>query len=132
MSEDFDGPRRTNGKSDANGHRNGNGNGNGHHAGNGKSRTGSLFDALQHWRSKAEQNGARLLARARRDGFDLAYDEELYLRNNEDVAAAVRDGLLRDGYEHWVRFGRQECAAGRRTSCFDATDVGMHPFRVPV
>ena len=38
--------------------------------------------------------------------------ESAYLAANPDVAAAVRDGLLPSGYEHYVRFGRAEGRPG--------------------
>jgi GT2 family glycosyltransferase len=106
---------------------------NGKSNGNGRSRASGFLDALQQWRTKAEPNGAGALPRVNVSEYELGYDEELYLRNNEDVAAAVRGGMLRDGYEHWVRYGRLECAEGRRAGCFEAKDAGgIRPFSVPV
>jgi hypothetical protein len=42
--------------------------------------------------------------------------ESTYLTANPDVAAAVRDGLLPSGYDHYVRFGRAEGRAGTPNS----------------
>lgn len=36
------------------------------------------------------------------------FDETFYLRQNPDVAAAVADGRLASGYDHYVRYGRRE------------------------
>ncbi len=54
------------------------------------------------------------------DGRCEAYDapgwfnDSCYLRNNPDVAAAVRKGDLRSGWHHYVLYGRTE---GRNFSC---------------
>ncbi len=36
------------------------------------------------------------------------FDETYYLRQNPDVAAAVNEGRLASGYDHYVRYGRRE------------------------
>jgi glycosyltransferase involved in cell wall biosynthesis len=36
------------------------------------------------------------------------FDEAFYLRQNPDVAAAVADGRLASGYDHYIRYGRRE------------------------
>lgn len=38
--------------------------------------------------------------------------EHVYLARNPDVAAAVRQGTLRNGYEHYLRFGQAEGRTG--------------------
>jgi GT2 family glycosyltransferase len=93
---------------------------------------GGIASALEHWRSTGRSE--HVLGK-RRSGFyeyDLVYDEETYLKNNVDVAAAVRRGAFRHGYEHWIRFGRRECAEGRRAGCFNHVSRGLGPFRVVV
>ncbi|OAE48274.1 glycosyltransferase family A protein [Agrobacterium tumefaciens] len=37
-----------------------------------------------------------------------SFDEEAYLRRNEDVATAVKSGKFRSGYEHYIIHGRGE------------------------
>lgn len=37
-----------------------------------------------------------------------SFDDEAYLKNNQDVAVAVKDGSLRSGYEHYTLFGHLE------------------------
>lgn len=55
---------------------------------------------------------------ARKDKADptlvppLGWRESAYLAANPDVAAAVRDGLLPSGYDHYTRFGRAEGRPG--------------------
>ena len=36
------------------------------------------------------------------------FDEDYYLKRHPDVAAAVKDGRVRDGWSHYVRSGRRE------------------------
>ncbi len=36
------------------------------------------------------------------------FDDTFYLRQNPDVAAAVADGRLASGYDHYIRYGRRE------------------------
>ncbi|MFM9863058.1 MAG: glycosyltransferase family 2 protein [Micropepsaceae bacterium] len=36
------------------------------------------------------------------------FDETYYLRQNPDVAAAVNEGRLTSGYDHYIRYGRRE------------------------
>src|SRR6185436_7105410 len=91
---------------------------------------GFVADALEHWRSVGADEHAIGHRRAGFFEYDRIYDEETYLRDNDDVAAQVRAGVLRDGYEHWIRFGRQECAEGRRYGCFGRHD--LRPFRIEV
>lgn len=93
---------------------------------------GDISSALEHWRTTGESEHA---LGERRSGFyeyDLGYDEEIYLQNNLDVAEAVREGVFRHGYEHWIRYGRRECAEGRRTGCFSPVSQGLGPFRVVI
>lgn len=44
----------------------------------------------------------------------LTFDEHWYLRNNRDVADAVREGHCKSGWEHYVNYGRQEGRPFRR------------------
>jgi len=44
----------------------------------------------------------------------ITFDEEWYLRNNPDVAQAVRDGHCKSGWEHYASYGRQEGRPIRR------------------
>jgi len=93
---------------------------------------GTVASALDHWQTVGVIEHA---CGRRRSGFydyDLVYDEDAYLRDNEDVAAAVRAGDYRDGYEHWIRFGRKEFAEGRRNGSFRAFASGTRPFRIAV
>jgi hypothetical protein len=62
---------------------------------------------------------------------DVIYDEGAYLRQNPDVADAVRTRAVRNGYQHWIRFGRQEFARGKRLGPFKAPNGVLRPFRVP-
>lgn len=61
---------------------------------------------------------------------DLVYDEAVYLRQNPDVAEAVRCRAVRNGYQHWIRFGRQEFAEGARPGPFKAPNGLLRPFRI--
>lgn len=36
------------------------------------------------------------------------FDEQFYLRQNPDVAEAVRKGLMISGFEHYSKFGEKE------------------------
>ncbi|PWC34861.1 hypothetical protein TSO221_30955 [Azospirillum sp. TSO22-1] len=45
-------------------------------------------------------------------GPPAGWREHVYLARNPDVAAAVRQGALRSGYEHYVRFGQAEGRTG--------------------
>lgn len=36
------------------------------------------------------------------------FDEDAYLRENSDVAAEVKAGTIASGFEHYVRWGRDE------------------------
>jgi hypothetical protein len=36
------------------------------------------------------------------------FDDAFYLRQNPDVAAAVAEGKLSSGYDHYIRYGRRE------------------------
>jgi len=91
---------------------------------------GAIPNGLAHWQAIGADEHA---IGHRRSGFfeyDKIYDEETYLRDNDDVAAQVRAGILRHGYEHWIRFGRRECEQGRRYGCFGRHD--LKPFRIDV
>ena len=48
---------------------------------------------------------------ARRIPLNPTFDEETYLQENPDIAAAVRKGAFASGYEHYLRHG---CLEGRR------------------
>jgi hypothetical protein len=61
---------------------------------------------------------------------DLMYDEAAYLQQNPDVAEAVRARAVRNGYQHWIRFGRLEFARGARFGPFKAPDGLFRPFRI--
>ena len=39
---------------------------------------------------------------------DQVFNEEVYLKNNQDVAAAVKAGIFNSGFEHYVRHGKAE------------------------
>ena len=43
-----------------------------------------------------------------------AFDEDLYIEANPDVAAAVRNGEIGFGFQHFVLFGWKEIATGLR------------------
>ena len=36
------------------------------------------------------------------------YNEQTYLADNPDVAAAVRAGEFPDGFRHWLEYGQSE------------------------
>jgi hypothetical protein len=55
----------------------------------------------------AAQAGGTLLDR-------LSFDEVWYLRNNRDVAEAVKTGTFASGWEHYDQYGRQEGRRARR------------------
>src|ERR1041385_3954109 len=75
---------------------------------------GAIGSGLEHWRATGAEEHARGLRRSGFFDYDVIYDEESYLAQNEDVARAVRNGELASGYQHWNRIGRPEYAAGRR------------------
>lgn len=60
-----------------------------------------------------------------RSGDEPGFREGPYLRGNPDVELAVRRGELASGYEHWVRFGREE----GRSLGNDGGIVGNRPAR---
>lgn len=62
---------------------------------------------------------------------DLIYDEAAYLRQNADVADAVRTRAVRNGYQHWIRFGRKEFARGDRLGPFTAKGGLLRAFAIP-
>ncbi len=49
-------------------------------------------------------------------GLNSLFDEKAYLRINPDIAAAVADGTMLSGWDHYLRFGQHE---GRRTGTPD-------------
>jgi len=61
---------------------------------------------------KANQIGVSVFAKRGSDNFD----EETYLRKNPDVQKAVFNGHFRSGYDHYLQFGKNEIAAGHRSS----------------
>ena len=44
------------------------------------------------------------------------FDEDLYLALNDDVRMAVASSSFKSGYEHWLKYGKQEEALGHRKS----------------
>lgn len=42
------------------------------------------------------------------------FDEDLYLAVNDDVRMAVANGGFKSGYEHWLMYGKEEEALGKR------------------
>lgn len=60
------------------------------------------------------------------DDYDeQSFPEFLYLDAFADVRAAVASGGLRNGWEHYVRYGREEIATGRRPSPFAGGRLDM-------
>jgi hypothetical protein len=91
---------------------------------------GLFRSGFEHWHAVGANEHA---LGDRVSGFyehDLMYDEAAYLRQNPDVADAVRSRAVRNGYQHWIRFGRQEFARGTRLGPFRAPNGLLRPFRV--
>lgn len=91
---------------------------------------GVFRSALDHWHLVGANEHA---LGDRASGFfehDLVYDEAAYLRHNPDVADAVRSRAVRSGYQHWIRFGRQEVARGVRWGPFSAKKGRPRPFKM--
>jgi len=91
---------------------------------------GTLSTALEHWRANGAEEHERGLRRSGFRDYDLEYEEASYLRSNEDVRAAIQAGHFRDGYEHWIRYGRRECAEGHRLAGFGSADRVVRPFNI--
>jgi len=65
-------------------------------------------------------NGFRVLSLANVESFN----EKDYLEANDDVVAAIEQGSLRSGIEHFARSGLRECQAGYRDAAgFDVQSV---------
>jgi hypothetical protein len=92
---------------------------------------GVFRSGFEHWHAVGAKEHA---LGDRPSGFfehDLIYDEAAYLKQNPDVAHAVRTRAVRNGYQHWIRFGRREFAHGTRRGPFKAPNGVFRPFRVP-
>lgn len=46
----------------------------------------------------------------------MPFNEQLYLMENPDVANAVRQGMFKSGYDHYLRFGQREINSGQRAA----------------
>lgn len=93
---------------------------------------GVFRSGFEHWHAVGANEHA---LGDRVSGFydhDLIYDEKAYLRQNPDVADSVRSRAVRNGYQHWIRFGRQEFARGKRLGPFKAPNGMLRPFRVSI
>src|ERR1041385_6654565 len=91
---------------------------------------GLFRSGLEHWHVIGANEHA---LGDRASGFyehDLIYDEAAYLRQNPDVADAVRSRAVRSGYQHWIRFGRNEFARGTRWGPFAARSRFVRPFKL--
>lgn len=49
-----------------------------------------------------------LLSRDDHGAPPLAFDEHYYIEANPDVRCGVEDRIYRNGYDHYVKFGKQE------------------------
>jgi len=56
------------------------------------------------------------------------FNEEAYLAQNPDVAAAVRAGKFKSGLDHYNRFGKAEIAKGSRKPVSAAPVASSNPF----
>jgi hypothetical protein len=91
---------------------------------------GVFRSGFEHWHAVGANEHA---LGDRLSGFyehDLIYDEGTYLKQNPDVAGSVRARAVRNGYQHWIRFGRQEFMRGKRLGPFKAPNGLLRPFRV--
>lgn len=93
---------------------------------------GIIRSGLEHWRNTGAEEHARGLRRSGFLDYDVMYDEESYLAQNEDVARAVRNGEFASGYQHWNRIGRHEHAAGRRSATFPRMGTAVLNFHIQV
>ena len=50
----------------------------------------------------------------------IEFDEAWYLKKNEDVAEAVRLGVVRNGHDHYIRFGFNENRLPRQINVDEA------------
>ncbi len=57
-----------------------------------------------------------------RNEISSHYNEEIYLRDNPDVVAAINEGSFPNGYRHWSQFGFAEYKAGLRKPGFMPLD----------
>ena len=66
--------------------------------------------------------------------FSGAFDEQLYLSLNPDIAELVAQGKIASGFSHWIAEGREEEAAGYRPTirkdCYYASGMG-NPHAMP-
>ena len=91
---------------------------------------GVFRSGFEHWHAVGANEHA---LGDRVSGFyehDLVYDETAYLKQNPDVLHAVRMRAVRNGYQHWIRFGRQEFARGKRLGPFRAPGGVLRPFQI--
>src|ERR1700756_3715964 len=80
---------------------------------------GSLRSGFEHWHRRGRFEGRPItlgvMPKQRgEDGQETSnkvWDEEAYLQQNPDVRAAVDNGILKSGLDHWEQYGRFE---GRR------------------
>ncbi|MGK7893772.1 MAG: methyltransferase domain-containing protein [Xenococcus sp. (in: cyanobacteria)] len=58
------------------------------------------------------------------------FDENLYLRLNEDVRIAISNGQFNSGYDHWLKSGRHEKHIGTRLCYKKQASQGESGFNV--
>lgn len=75
---------------------------------------GAVSSGYRHWIEHGYDEG-RLYApdsRLAQDSFPPTWNELRYLRENPDVATAIRLGTYSSGHDHWVKHGEQEARIG--------------------
>jgi len=85
---------------------------------------GAVSSGQQHWLEHGRAEG-RVFAKSALDAslFPPQWDELRYLRQNPDVAGAVRAGTFSSGYDHWMKHGANEARTGGDT-VFQKAPIG--------
>ena len=84
---------------------------------------GAISCGYEHWIEHGQQEGRLSSTRAQpvQGNAPPDWNELRYLRNNPDVAAAVRSGIYSSGYDHWIQHGEQEARIGAAGRVFHKT-----------
>jgi glycosyltransferase involved in cell wall biosynthesis len=84
---------------------------------------GAISCGYEHWIEHGQQEGRLSSTRAQpaQGNAPPDWNELRYLRNNPDVAAAVRTGIYSSGYDHWIQHGEQEARIGAAGRVFHKT-----------
>ena len=75
---------------------------------------GVIPSGYEHWIAHGQREGRLCPPYSQPAGGDAphGWNELRYLRENPDVAEAVRSGVYSSGYDHWAQYGQQEARNG--------------------